>query len=72
MATTHGFNRNMGHEVMIDPYKEDLKEALYFMDINIEWLKRDSRYDPAKPTIWLQTVGLLETLHIVVRTAQNI
>jgi len=51
-------------------YKEALEDALYFKDTNIDWLNRDSRYDPAKPTIWLETVGLLETLHII-RTAQK-
>lgn len=50
---------------MTDPYKEALEEALYFKDMNIKWMNRDSRYDSAKPIIWLQLLGLLETLEVI-------
>lgn len=50
---------------MIDLYEDMLKEALYLKPMNIAWLKRDQRYDPAKPTIWLQLLGLFETYHII-------
>lgn len=53
-----------------DPYKKALNEALYFKDMNIKWMNRDSRYNSSKPTIWLQLLGLFETLEII-QVSQN-
>ncbi len=50
---------------MTDPYKELLEDSIELKDANVTWLNcDDSRYDPPKPLIWLQVLGLLETLHV--------
>jgi len=65
MAKAYRINRNSGYDTMTDPYKELLKSSIELKDVNINWLNRnDHRYDPPKPMIWLEVLGLFETLHI--------
>ena len=68
MATCYGLDRDVGRNNIImnaDPYKKALNEALYFKDTNIKFINRGRLYDPIKPALWLQILGLLETLEIV-------
>ncbi|KKM65140.1 hypothetical protein LCGC14_1494120 [marine sediment metagenome] len=68
MVTCYGLNGNMGHNnntMNTNPYKEAHKEALYFKDTNIKFINRNHYYDPMKPTLWLQLLGLFETLEII-------
>lgn len=68
MATRYGTNRDVGYNnitMNTDPYKEALEEALFFKNTNIFYMNSGRRYDPIKPTIWLQLLGLLETLEII-------
>ena len=68
MATCYGVNRDVGYSnntMNTDPYKEILKESLDYKDENIRWLKSGAPYEPSRPAIWLQLLGLFETLEII-------